>query len=187
MEHSDCSQWLGDNNRPQRRRNLSSGSGNYKSQARHSHMVSFSAAEDFWGTTVSWEVNIQEAYERKYTKYTELKADCVNRGWKATCYPFEIDAEVSLQPPSRSGCVTLVLVEGRWLSWARKRQERRRQVQRGYGRSMYRRADEDFVAVFQVYVNQQEVITNMRTNIQMITNMQMPSVLLWVCHYFCLA
>ena len=40
--------------------------------------------------TVPWEDNIQEAYERKYTKDTELKADCVNRGWKATCYPFEI-------------------------------------------------------------------------------------------------
>ena len=40
--------------------------------------------------TVPWEDNIQEAYERKYTKYTELKAVCLNRGWKATCYPFEI-------------------------------------------------------------------------------------------------
>ena len=58
------------------------------------------------------------------------------------------DAEVSLQQPSRSGCVTWVLVEGRWLSWVRKRQKRWRQVQRGYSRSMYRRADKDFVAVF---------------------------------------
>ena len=33
---------------------------------------------------------IWQAYERKYAKYTELKADCANRGWKASCYPFEI-------------------------------------------------------------------------------------------------
>ena len=37
--------------------------------------------------TAPWEYNIQEAYERKYAK---LKADyCLNRGWKAMCYPFE--------------------------------------------------------------------------------------------------
>ena len=27
---------------------------------------------------------------RKYAKYTELKARCVNREWKATRYPFKI-------------------------------------------------------------------------------------------------
>ena len=64
--------------------------------------------------TVPWEDNIQEAYERKYTKYTELKAVCVNRGWKAILAThLRSDAEVLLQQPSRSGYVTWVLVEGR--------------------------------------------------------------------------
>ena len=62
-----------------------------------------------------------------------------------------------LQQPSRSSCVTWALVEGRWLSWARRRRKLRRHVQHGYDRSMYRRADKDSVAVFKLYVNQQEV------------------------------
>jgi len=40
--------------------------------------------------TVPWEDNMQEAYERKYTRYAELKADCTRRGWCTFCYPFEI-------------------------------------------------------------------------------------------------
>ena len=40
--------------------------------------------------TVPWEDNIQEAYERKLAKYADLKADCETRGWKVSCYPFEI-------------------------------------------------------------------------------------------------
>ena len=37
-----------------------------------------------------WEDNIDEAYERKLTKYTDLAAECRDRGWKALCYPFEV-------------------------------------------------------------------------------------------------
>ena len=44
----------------------------------------------FGELTVPWEDNIQEAFERKFTKYAELKAECTSRGWRATCYPFEI-------------------------------------------------------------------------------------------------
>ena len=40
--------------------------------------------------TVPWEDNIDEAHERKLSKYTELAAECRDRGWKALCYPFEV-------------------------------------------------------------------------------------------------
>ncbi|XP_072042993.1 uncharacterized protein [Amphiura filiformis] len=40
--------------------------------------------------TVPWEDNIDEAHERKLTKYSELRAECKDRGWKASCYPFEV-------------------------------------------------------------------------------------------------
>ena len=40
--------------------------------------------------TVPWEDNIYEAHERKRTKYTELAAECRDRGWKGLCYPFEV-------------------------------------------------------------------------------------------------
>ena len=35
--------------------------------------------------TVPWEDNIYEAHERKRTKYTELAAECRDRGWKGLC------------------------------------------------------------------------------------------------------
>ncbi|KAI8498013.1 hypothetical protein Bbelb_239570 [Branchiostoma belcheri] len=40
--------------------------------------------------TVPWEDNVEEAYERKLTKYGELLAVCRDRGWKAACYPVEV-------------------------------------------------------------------------------------------------
>ena len=40
--------------------------------------------------TVPWEDNIDDAHERKLTKYAELRAECRDRGWKAVCYPFEV-------------------------------------------------------------------------------------------------
>ncbi|XP_072037291.1 uncharacterized protein [Amphiura filiformis] len=40
--------------------------------------------------TVPWEDNIDEAHERKLTKYSELRAECKDRGCKASCYPFEV-------------------------------------------------------------------------------------------------
>ncbi|XP_072021154.1 uncharacterized protein [Amphiura filiformis] len=40
--------------------------------------------------TVPWEDNIDESHERKLTKYAELRAECKDRGWKASCYPFEV-------------------------------------------------------------------------------------------------
>ena len=40
--------------------------------------------------TVPWEDNIDDAHERKLTKYAELRAECCDRGWAASCYPSEI-------------------------------------------------------------------------------------------------
>ena len=40
--------------------------------------------------TVPWEDNMEEAYERKYTRYADLMTDCKRRGWSTSCYPFEI-------------------------------------------------------------------------------------------------
>jgi hypothetical protein len=44
----------------------------------------------FGELTVPWEDNIQEAHERKYAKYAELRSVCEARGWRAACYPFEV-------------------------------------------------------------------------------------------------
>ena len=40
--------------------------------------------------TVPWEDNIDEAHERKLAKYADLRAECNDKGWKASCYPFEV-------------------------------------------------------------------------------------------------
>ena len=40
--------------------------------------------------TVPWEDNIDDAHERKLTKYAELRGECSDRGWRASCYPFEV-------------------------------------------------------------------------------------------------
>ena len=40
--------------------------------------------------TVPWEGAIQEAYERKKSRYADLVAECQQRGWRATTYPVEV-------------------------------------------------------------------------------------------------
>lgn len=40
--------------------------------------------------TVPWENAVEEAYERKKLRYTELAADAQQRGWKAKVYPVEV-------------------------------------------------------------------------------------------------
>ena len=40
--------------------------------------------------TVCWKDNIDDAHERKLTKYAKLRDECRDRGWKASCYPFEV-------------------------------------------------------------------------------------------------
>ena len=40
--------------------------------------------------TVPWENSVEEAYERKKLRYTELAADAQQRGWKAKVYPVEV-------------------------------------------------------------------------------------------------
>ena len=37
-----------------------------------------------------WEDNMYEAHERKLTKYTELAAECRDKGWNALLYSFEV-------------------------------------------------------------------------------------------------
>ena len=40
--------------------------------------------------TVSWENAVEEAYERKKLRYTELAAEAQQRGWEAKVYPIEV-------------------------------------------------------------------------------------------------
>ena len=40
--------------------------------------------------TVPWESRIDEAYERKKLKYSELRDDCRDKGWYVWCYPVEV-------------------------------------------------------------------------------------------------
>ena len=40
--------------------------------------------------TVPWEQGLQEAYERKKLRYTDLVAECQEKGWRATTYPVEV-------------------------------------------------------------------------------------------------
>ena len=42
--------------------------------------------------TVPWEEALEEAYERKKLRYTELVEECIANGWKAVCYPVEVGA-----------------------------------------------------------------------------------------------
>ena len=44
----------------------------------------------FGELTVPWEDNIDYAFERKLTRYSELAADCSDRGWKVFSFPFEV-------------------------------------------------------------------------------------------------
>lgn len=37
-----------------------------------------------------WEDSVEEAFERKALKYSELAADAEQRGWKARIYPVEV-------------------------------------------------------------------------------------------------
>ena len=40
--------------------------------------------------TVPWEERIEESFERKLTKYQALTESCIERGWKAWCFPVEV-------------------------------------------------------------------------------------------------
>lgn len=40
--------------------------------------------------TVPWEAAVEEAFERKSLKYTELAADAEQRGWKSKVCPVEV-------------------------------------------------------------------------------------------------
>lgn len=40
--------------------------------------------------TVPWEERMEEAYERKKSKYQGLVEDCQHRGWKVWCFPVEV-------------------------------------------------------------------------------------------------
>src|SRR4029434_8468580 len=40
--------------------------------------------------TVPWESSVEEAYERKKLRYTELAADATQRGWNAKVWPVEV-------------------------------------------------------------------------------------------------
>ena len=40
--------------------------------------------------TVPWESNMEWAYERKTTRYSDLQSDCTERGWTCKIYPVEV-------------------------------------------------------------------------------------------------
>lgn len=40
--------------------------------------------------TVPWKDRIEEAHERKRSKYAELSTECRNNGWKTRCEPVEV-------------------------------------------------------------------------------------------------
>ena len=42
--------------------------------------------------TVSWETNIDDAFEYKMRRYAELKKRCEEEGWKTECLPIEVGA-----------------------------------------------------------------------------------------------
>ena len=43
-----------------------------------------------------WEDNIDESHERKLAKYSDMRAECNDRGLKASCYPFEVGCRGSV-------------------------------------------------------------------------------------------
>ena len=56
-------------------------------------MVMFSTAKKLLvmiELTVPWESRIDEAYERKKLKYSDLCDSCRERGWSVWCYPVEV-------------------------------------------------------------------------------------------------
>lgn len=40
--------------------------------------------------TVPWEDGVEEAYERKKTKYSELATEAAQNGWKTKIFPVEV-------------------------------------------------------------------------------------------------
>ncbi len=40
--------------------------------------------------SVPWEENMEELHERKRGKYSELEAECREKGWRVSCQPFEV-------------------------------------------------------------------------------------------------
>ena len=40
--------------------------------------------------TVPWEDRLEEAFERKLSKYAGLVSDCQQAGWRARCLPVEV-------------------------------------------------------------------------------------------------
>ena len=40
--------------------------------------------------TVPWEDRLEEAFERKLSKYAGLVSDCQQAGWRAGCFPVEV-------------------------------------------------------------------------------------------------
>ena len=56
-------------------------------------MVMFSTAKKLLimiELTVPWESRIDEAYERKKLKYSDLGDSCREKGWSVWCYPVEV-------------------------------------------------------------------------------------------------
>ena len=92
--------------------------------------------------TVPWEDNIDEAHERKLTKYTELAAECRDRGvGRLYAIHLKLAAVASLQILSRSGYEILASIEEGSSLLVEQPQKQQKQDQHGYGPSICRRAD----------------------------------------------
>ena len=42
--------------------------------------------------TISWETNVDEAFDRKMKRYEALRNQCEDEGWHAECLPIEVGA-----------------------------------------------------------------------------------------------
>ena len=42
--------------------------------------------------TISWETNIDDAFNRKSKRYEHLCTQCEEEGWQADCFPIEVGA-----------------------------------------------------------------------------------------------
>ena len=40
--------------------------------------------------TIPWESRIDEAHERKRSKYDDLRSQCIDNGWDCWCLPIEV-------------------------------------------------------------------------------------------------
>ena len=61
--------------------------------------------------TVPWEDRLEEAFERKLSKYAGLVSDCQLAGWRARCFPVEVGCR-GFAPRSLARAFTSLGIDG---------------------------------------------------------------------------